>query len=100
MPRKSTDIVNLRIRLPEGLRKLLATEAERSKRSLNSEIVWRLGQTLGPEGAHYIKEHETMEERLAQALNEAVKRLIEDKEYIKRLREEMRLQEEKKDRER
>jgi hypothetical protein len=83
--------------LPEGLRKLLATEAERSKRSLNSEIVWRLGETLGPEGKHYVKEHATMEEQLAQALNKAVKRLIEDKEYIKRLQEEMRLQEERRD---
>jgi hypothetical protein len=99
-PRKPTDTVNLRIRLPEGLRKLLATEAERNKRSLNSEIVWRLGETLGPEGDFYIKEHASMEERLAQELNKAVKLLIEDKEYIERLKEEMRLQEEKRDRKR
>ena len=89
-PRKSTDTVNLRIRLPEGLRKLLADTAERNKRSLNSEIVWRLGQTLGPEGEFYIKEHATMEEHLAQALNKAVTRLIEDEDYIKRLTQEKR----------
>ena len=92
MPRKPTDTVNLRIRLPEGLRKLLATEAERSERSLNSEIVWRLGQTLGPEGAFYIKAHATTEELLAQALNKAVKRLVEDEDYIKRLLDEQRKQ--------
>jgi len=43
--RKLTDIVPLQVRIPEGLRRKLAKEAEENGRSLNSEIVWRLGQS-------------------------------------------------------
>jgi hypothetical protein len=46
MARKPTDIVPLQVRLPEGMRKELVNAAEKSQRSLNSEIVWRLGQSL------------------------------------------------------
>ena len=65
--------------LPDGLRKLLASQAEKSKRSLNSEIVWRLGQTLGPEGAWFIEQYETTEEQLRRKLDELVKGLIEER---------------------
>ena len=54
MARKGTDTVNLRLRLPEALRKTLATEAEQAERSLNSEILWRLGQTFGEQWQRFI----------------------------------------------
>jgi hypothetical protein len=38
--------VNLQVRLPEEVRKRLAEEAEKNKRSLNSEVVWRLEHSL------------------------------------------------------
>lgn len=38
--------VNLQVRLPEELRQKLVKEAETNKRSLNSEVVWRLEQSL------------------------------------------------------
>jgi Arc-like DNA binding domain len=38
--------VNLQVRLPEALRRKLAEEAETNKRSLNSEVVWRLEQSF------------------------------------------------------
>lgn len=79
MARKPSDTVNLRLRMPDGLRKLLASHAEKSKRSLNSEIVWRLGQTLGPEGAWFIEQYETTEEHLRRKLDELVKGLIEER---------------------
>jgi hypothetical protein len=54
MARKPTDTVALQVRLPEALRRKLAHEAEKSERSLNSEILWRLGQTLTEEWQQFI----------------------------------------------
>jgi Arc-like DNA binding domain len=76
MARKATDVINIRVRMPEGLRKRLAGEAERAQRSLNSEIVWRLGQSLGPEGAEFIKEHEAFDQKLERAIEEALAKIV------------------------
>jgi Arc-like DNA binding domain len=73
MARKPTDTVNLRVRMPEGIRKRLAVEAEESRRSLNSEIVWRLGQSLGAEDL--VQEHESNEERMRKMMDEIVERI-------------------------
>jgi hypothetical protein len=56
MARKVADdtIVNLRLRLPEALRRQLVAEAEAAKRSLNSEILWRLGQTFSERWQKFI----------------------------------------------
>jgi Arc-like DNA binding domain len=59
--RKDTDVVNLRLRLPEALRKQLDVAAEKSDRSLNSEILWRLGQTFGKEWMEFVGEMERQE---------------------------------------
>jgi hypothetical protein len=44
--RKPIDIGQLKVRLPEELRERLEQSSERSGRSLNNEIVWRLGQSF------------------------------------------------------
>jgi len=59
--RKDTDVVNLRLRLPEALRKQLDDAAGKSNRSLNSEILWRLGQTFGKEWMAFVGEMEEQE---------------------------------------
>jgi hypothetical protein len=46
MARKLTDEVQLKLRFSEALRRRLAREARRRKRSLNTEIVERLNQSL------------------------------------------------------
>ncbi len=46
-----TATVSLQVRLPEGLRRKLVQEADQNARSLNGEIVWRLGQSFGTMGA-------------------------------------------------
>jgi hypothetical protein len=69
--RKPTDIVPLQVRMPEALRQSLAAEAERNKRSLNSEILWRLGQT--------------MEEGWQKFIAEAELRKKDDDEFIARM---------------
>ena len=61
MARKPATIANLRLRLPEALRKTLAIEAEKNNRSLNSEILFRLGRTLSAEWREFIGEIEKTE---------------------------------------
>jgi hypothetical protein len=48
--RKPTDVVNIKIRCLEALRARLESEAKKNCRSLNGEIVYRLGLTFGKEG--------------------------------------------------
>jgi hypothetical protein len=55
--------VNLRVRLPEGLREQLEAEAIKANRSLNSEILWRIGQTFGEEWRRFIRGMEERERR-------------------------------------
>jgi hypothetical protein len=59
MVRKST--AHLRLRLPAELRKAIAVEAEKANRSLNAEILWRLGQTLSEEWQRFIAGMEKIE---------------------------------------
>src|SRR5262245_48156260 len=72
MARKPTDTVALQVRLPDGLRRKLAQAADKNARSLNSEIVWRLGQSLGAEGAVLVDHHEVAEKERAKVLDEIV----------------------------
>jgi hypothetical protein len=70
------DPVNLRLRMPEVLRRRLASEAKANERSLNSEIVYRLGQSLGPAGVEMVKMHETAEQNTRRVLEQIVRELI------------------------
>ncbi|AWM07730.1 Arc family DNA-binding protein [Bradyrhizobium symbiodeficiens] len=45
MPGKSADVVQVNVRLPVGLRRKIAADARRNKRSFNAEIVHRLQET-------------------------------------------------------
>jgi hypothetical protein len=44
MARKSTQIVQLKLRIPEYIRKLVAERAKKSGRSLNGELAFMLGE--------------------------------------------------------
>jgi Arc-like DNA binding domain len=85
MPRKVTDTVALQVRMPEGLRRKLAAEAEKSERSLNSEILWRLGQSLGTEGTGFLEQHEVAEEQVKTILD----RIVHSPEVHKKLAEQL-----------
>jgi hypothetical protein len=69
----STDTVNLKLRLPEALKRQLVSEAEKANRSLNSEILFRLSRTFGPEWQQLVlkvedreKQEQEMLERISQ----------------------------------
>lgn len=74
MARKGTDTVNLRLRMPEALRKTLVAEADKANRSLNSEILWRLGQTFGEQWQRFIAGMEALERNEQERLD----RLMQD----------------------
>jgi hypothetical protein len=63
MARKATDTVNLRLRMPDALHRELVTAAEKAQRSLNSEILWRVGQTFGEEWQRFIAGQEERQRR-------------------------------------
>jgi hypothetical protein len=60
------------LRLPEALRKTLAAEAESANRSLNSEILWRLGHTLSHEWQEFITGQEQAERERTKVLDAIV----------------------------
>jgi hypothetical protein len=77
MARKPDETINLRVRMPEALRKGLADAAQKNQRSLNSEVVFRLGQSFGSEGAKYVNQYEAAEDEAKRLLEQVVKQLIE-----------------------
>jgi hypothetical protein len=81
--RKPDDTVNLRLRLPEALRQKLETEANAAERSLNSEILWRLGRTFSEEWRDFIawveeKEKEAEELRAQVAQSPEFQKIVRD----------------------
>jgi len=46
MVRKSQELRPIKTRIPEGLRRKLAYEAEQNRRSMNAEIIHRLTQSF------------------------------------------------------
>jgi Arc-like DNA binding domain len=74
--RKPTDIVNLKVRFTEAMRARIEQEAKKNNRSLNGEIVYRLGVTFGPEGVALAGQFEEHEREMARKLREVVERLV------------------------
>jgi hypothetical protein len=72
-------VVSFKLRLPEGLRQKLEAEAQKSERSINSEILWRLGQTFGEEWQRFVARMEERE-RSEQELRE---RIAQDPKFQK-----------------
>jgi hypothetical protein len=74
--RKPDDIINLKLRFTEALRSRIEQEAKKNQRSLNGEIVYRLGTTFGPEGAEMAARYEQRETELSQRLQEILQAII------------------------
>jgi hypothetical protein len=73
--RKPDDIVGLRLRFTEAMRARLEQEAKKNHRSLNSEIVYRLGTTFGAEGIEFAGEFEEAEKDMQRVLHEIVREI-------------------------
>ena len=81
--REPSDIVGLKLRLRETLRHKLENAAATNKRSMNSEILYRLALTLEPEFEHLIAQ---IEERRQQEYD-----LLEARELAERLQQNQKL---------
>ena len=77
--RKPDDIVNLKVRLTEAMRARIEQEAKKNNRSLNGEIVHRLGVSFGVEGPMLVRQFEERTKELAKELDEIVKRLVAER---------------------
>jgi hypothetical protein len=67
------EVVSFKLRMPEGLRQKIEAEATKAERSMNSEILWRLGQTFGEEWQRFIAGVEAQEKS--------------DEEFLERMRQ-------------
>jgi hypothetical protein len=79
---KPSDPIALQVRMTEGLRRKLAGAAEKNGRSLNAEILWRLGQTLEKEERKKQDNEilETLSPGMRASIEKLVRKLIADKE--------------------
>jgi hypothetical protein len=84
MAKKRIDeTISFKLRMPEGLRQKLEDEAEKAERSMNSEILWRLGHTFSAEWQGLIavvEEREKKVEELGQRMmeNPALQKIVSD----------------------
>jgi predicted Ser/Thr protein kinase len=76
--RKPTDIVSLKIRFTEAMRTRIEQEAKKANRSLNGEMVYRLGLTFGAEGVELANQFEEAEKEMMKAVREAMQRILAD----------------------
>ena len=96
MARKPSETINLRVRMPEALRTTIAVEAAKAGRSLNSEILHRLGLTLDEKWQRFVagieKEEKSVAELRERVINspemtQIVNKLIERDRSSKGLKE-------------
>ena len=77
--RKPTDIVNIKVRCIEALRARLEHEAKKNQRSLNGEIVYRMGASFGAEGVALAGQFEEAEKEIQKKLQEIVAQLVQER---------------------
>ena len=69
--KRADEVISFKLRMPEALRQKIEAEAEKAERSMNSEILYRLGQTFGEEWQRFIngvEEREKSEEEWRQRM--------------------------------
>ena len=81
--RRIDETISFKLRMPEGLRQKLEAEAEKAERSMNSEILWRLGHTFSAEWQEFIAvivEREKKVEELGKRMMEspALQKIVSD----------------------
>jgi hypothetical protein len=81
--RKPTDIVNIKVRCSEAFRAHIEREAKKSNRSINREIIHRLGMTFGEEGLALADQFDELEKEMMVQLREVVRRFMADEKAKK-----------------
>ncbi|HXW29765.1 MAG TPA: Arc family DNA-binding protein [Xanthobacteraceae bacterium] len=79
--RADDEVVSFKFRLPERLRRKLEAEAEKAGRSMNTELLWRLGHTFGEEWQRFIARVED-KERERHEFNEQLQQDPEFQKFI------------------
>lgn len=77
-PRADNEIVQLKVRLTEALRRRLEDQAARNKHSMNSEIVARLQRSFLQHDDQVALVAETLYTQLDSAIIERIVRLVEE----------------------
>jgi hypothetical protein len=72
------EIISFKLRMPEGLRQQIEADAEKANRSMNSEILWRLGQTFSEPWQRFIAGMERQEKDT----QEFRERLLQDPKFV------------------
>jgi hypothetical protein len=70
--KKSAEIIQVNLRLPANLRRRLAQEAKKARRSLNQEMVLRLEQTFRREAADVMLQRAKVAQARARMLYDAM----------------------------
>ena len=71
--------MNIKVRCIEALRARLEHEAKKNQRSLNGEIVYRLGASFGAEGVALAGQFEEAEKEIQKKLQEIVAQLVQER---------------------
>jgi hypothetical protein len=77
--RNPDDLVSLKVRFTEAMRARIEQEAKKNQRSLNGEIVYRLGTTFGAEGVGLVAQFDEAEQEIKRHLHGIVERLIAER---------------------
>jgi hypothetical protein len=77
--RRLDAVISFKLRMPEALRQKIEAEAGKANRSMNSEILWRLGQTFEEKWQRFIA---GVEDR-AKRDRESLERFLQDPEKQK-----------------
>jgi hypothetical protein len=80
--KRADEVISFKLRMPEALRQKIEAEAEKAERSMNSEILYRLGQTFGEEWQRFINGVEEREKREQELHQKRVERLLKDPEFM------------------
>jgi len=76
------EVISFKLRMPEGLRQKIEAEAANAERSMNSEILYRLGQTFGEEWQRFISRVEEREKGEQEHRQKMVEQLLQDPNFV------------------
>jgi hypothetical protein len=80
--KRADEVISFKLRMPEVLRQKIEVEAGKAERSMNSEILYRLGQTFGDEWQRFIAGVEERERNEQEHRQKMVEQLLQDPKFV------------------